>query len=89
MIALAFLFLALRAWVRIIRHQQPNLSDLFVSLAWLGYFVNGIIYTLMSQLQFELSTSKQNTYVDVNADPDKLVQVLKVDPSCMFSFGSA
>ena len=77
MIALALLFLGLRAWVRVIRRQHPNLSDFFVLLAWFGYCVNSITYTLMSKLQFELSSSKQNT-VDVNANPDKIVQVLKV-----------
>jgi hypothetical protein len=81
MVGLAFVFLALRASVRVIRSQRPNLSDFFVVLVWFGYCVNAITYTLMSNLQFELSSSSRNTTINISADPEKLVKILKVQTS--------
>jgi len=79
MIFIALLFLVLRAWVRFfIQRKRPNLSDLFVLLAWLGYTANGIANLMMSILQFEFSSGGSNNDVSVQASPDKLVQVLKV-----------
>jgi drug/metabolite transporter (DMT)-like permease len=79
-IALALLFLALRAWVRLFRRELPNLSDICILFAWLGFVLSGVVFTLLSRLQFELGSSKNST-VDVNADPEKLVTVLKVSSS--------
>lgn len=79
MIVVALVFLCMRAWVRVIQRKRPNLSDAFVLVSWMAYACNGIIFTLLTILQFDLSSSKQNTSnVDINATPDKLVQVLKV-----------
>ena len=68
----------LRGWVRIFRGQRPNLSDFFVLLAWIGYCTNAITYTLMSMLQFALSSSSNENTMDVSANLDRLVRVIKV-----------
>lgn len=76
-VGIAFLFLALRGWVRVIRRTRLNLSDIFVSFSWIGFVADSIGHTLLHNLGLELSPSKQNT-VAVNADPKKMVQVYKV-----------
>ena len=77
MVGVAFLFLCLRGWVRFIRRTRINLSDVFVSFAWIGFVADSIGHTILLHLGLELTPSKQST-VDVNADPSKLVQVYKV-----------
>jgi hypothetical protein len=77
MVGIAFLFLCLRGWVRFIRRTRINLSDIFVSFAWVGFVADSVGHTILVHLGLELTPSKQTT-VDVNADPTKLVQVYKV-----------
>lgn len=77
MVGIAFLFLCLRGWVRFIRRTRINLSDIFVSFAWIGFVADSVGHTILVHLGLELTPSKQST-VDVNADPTKLVQVYKV-----------
>lgn len=77
MVGIAFVFLCLRGWVRFIRRTRINLSDVFVSFAWVGFVADSAGHTILLHLGLELTPSKQST-VDVNADPHKLVQVYKV-----------
>ena len=85
LIFVTLLFLVLRAWVRyFLQRKRPNLSDLFVLLAWLGYTANGIANLMMSILQFEFSSGGSSSDVSVQASPEKLVQVLKVSYPHLF-----
>jgi hypothetical protein len=77
MVVIAFVFLALRGWVRVIKRSRVSLSDLFVGLSWLGFVADSTGHTLLHQLGFELSPSKEST-VTIDADPDKAVRVFKV-----------
>jgi drug/metabolite transporter (DMT)-like permease len=77
MVVVTFLFLVLRGIIRAIRRQRPKLSDLFVTLSWLGYFASSVLFTILNNLQTEFSSSNTST-VSVSAAPDKLIQVFKV-----------
>lgn len=77
MVVVAFVFLALRGWVRVLKRNRMGMSDLFVGLSWLGFVADSAGLTRLHQLGFELSPSTQST-VDVSADPAETVQVFKV-----------
>jgi hypothetical protein len=77
MVGVAFVFLVLRGWVRVLKRNRISMSDLFVGLSWLGFVADSAGLTRLYHLGFELSPSTQST-VNVSADPEEMVGVFKV-----------
>lgn len=79
MVGAALVFLGLRWYVRATRTQQPMLSDLFVSLAWIAFVFCCACDTKLYQLGF---LAKKRTYeqklTTIGSNPALTVETLKV-----------
>jgi hypothetical protein len=86
LVGLAFVFVCLRIYVRILRRQRPMLSDGFVVLAWLAFVSCCACDIRLNQLGlFVPGRTYEMALTNINEDPDKSIEALKVIPSRSFT----
>jgi hypothetical protein len=79
LVGVAFAFLALRVYVRVLRQQRPMLSDAFVFFAWLAFVACCVCDTRLNQLGlFAPGKTYEMALININEDPEKTIEALKV-----------
>src|SRR5271156_3772881 len=78
LVGLAFVFVCLRIYVRLLRRQRPMLSEGFVVLAWLAFVSWCVCDIRLNQLGlFVPGRTYEMALININEDPDKSIEALK------------
>ena len=86
LVGLAFVFVCLRIYVRILRRQRPMLSDAFVVLAWMAFVPCCACDIRLYRLWlFVPGRTYEMALTNINEDPYKSIEALKVTPSRSFT----